>query len=180
MNFSEDLPQYEPVLHIDGARITQDPLMWLAALDLLLARMKEASFPFGDVIAVSGSGQQHGSVYLGRGADVVLASLDPAAPVAEQLAKVKDTFFTVPFAPIWMDSSTREQCDHLEAAMPDGALQVLQCRGGECGGRAGAAASGSCSLRRLARSCLRRAVGQPPPVLAWGARRTHPLCTRAK
>jgi xylulokinase len=111
------------VLHIDGSRVTQDPLMWVHALDLLLERMKEADFPFADVLAVSGSGQQHGSVYLGRGAAEVLGALDPARPIAEQLAASKG-FFAVPEAPIWMDSSTRAECDEVEAAMNDGALQV--------------------------------------------------------
>lgn len=124
MNFAHELPEYDPVLRIDGARVSQDPLMWVAALDKLLNRMKSADFPFGAVVAVSGSGQQHGSVYLGKNADSVLASLDPTRSAVEQLAAVKKSFFAVPFSPIWMDSSTRAQCEHLEAAMPDGPLQA--------------------------------------------------------
>ena len=128
VNFAHSLPEYEPILHIDGARVSQDPLMWVAALDMLLDRMKSAKFPFGAVVAVSGSGQQHGSVYLRKGADAVLASLDPARSVVEQLVAVKKSFFAVPFSPIWMDSSTRAQCEHLEAAMPGGPLQArLSC-----------------------------------------------------
>jgi xylulokinase len=36
--------------------------MWIEALDLILARMKESRFDFSLVKGVSGAGQQHGSV----------------------------------------------------------------------------------------------------------------------
>ena len=57
----------------------------IQALDLVLSRMRSSGFPFSRVAAVSGSGQQHGSVYWCQGAGHVLASLDPATPLAEQL-----------------------------------------------------------------------------------------------
>jgi xylulokinase len=49
--------------------------------------MKAAAFPFGRVAAVSGSGQQHGSVYWRRGAEARLKQLRADAPLAEQLAE---------------------------------------------------------------------------------------------
>ena len=49
--------------------------MWLAAIDKLLHNMKAAKFPFERVVAVSGSGQQHGSVFWKSGADADLKSM---------------------------------------------------------------------------------------------------------
>lgn len=47
--------------------------------------MKEADFPFGDVVAISGSGQQHGSVYWRKGSEEFLKTLDPAQTLSDQL-----------------------------------------------------------------------------------------------
>lgn len=65
--------------------------MWVEALDLILARLQKASFPFERVVAVSGSGQQHGSVYWATGARSKLQSLRPSDSLAAQL---KDAFAT--------------------------------------------------------------------------------------
>ena len=62
---------------------------------------------------MSGSGQQHGSVYLAHGARDVLRKLDPAHRLASQLSGV----FSLADSPIWADSSTTDQCRRLEAAM---------------------------------------------------------------
>ena len=42
--------------------------MWVEALDLVLNNLKKADFKFDKVRAISGSGQQHGSVYWRKGA----------------------------------------------------------------------------------------------------------------
>ena len=55
------------------------------ALDKLLSQMSQSGFPFSHVVALSGSGQQHGSVYWKKGAGQVLASLVPNVTLAEQL-----------------------------------------------------------------------------------------------
>lgn len=55
------------------------------ALDLLLGQMQESCFPFSRVLAVSGSAQQHGSVYWRKGAGLALAQLHTTQTLAEQL-----------------------------------------------------------------------------------------------
>ncbi len=40
------------------------PQMWVDALALMFAQMKKDKVPLGQILAVAGSGQQHGSVYL--------------------------------------------------------------------------------------------------------------------
>lgn len=84
--------------------------------------------PHPQIAAISGSGQQHGSVYWAKGARERLAKLQPNQPLAVQL---KDCF-SLPDCPIWMDSSTSKQCAELEAAV-GGAQAMATMTGG--GGR---------------------------------------------
>jgi len=63
--------------------------------------------------AIAGSAQQHGSVYLRGSFTETIASLRADAPLADQLAGV----FTRATAPIWMDSSTAEDCRAIDAAL---------------------------------------------------------------
>lgn len=57
----------------------------IQALDLLLEQMQQSGFPFSRVLAVSGSAQQHGSVYWKEGAGQALAQLQVPQTLAEQL-----------------------------------------------------------------------------------------------
>ncbi|MEI6971549.1 MAG: xylulokinase [bacterium] len=127
-NFDTELPAFGTRggahQHPDGVTVTSPPLMWVAALDLLLAKMAGDKFPFMKVVAIGGSGQQHGSVWLKRNARDVLRNLDAARPLSEQLEGV----FSVDASPIWMDSSTGHQCRELEKAL-GGAQAVADLTG---------------------------------------------------
>ena len=59
--------------------------MWAGALDLLFAEMKKDGVALEQIVAVSGSGQQHGSVYLNERAAGVLANLNPQKTLVENL-----------------------------------------------------------------------------------------------
>ncbi|XP_038046512.1 xylulose kinase-like [Patiria miniata] len=117
VQFDNDLPEFRTQggVHIQADRltITSPTIMWVKALDLLLDRMKAAGFNFSRVIALSGTGQQHGSVYWKAGASSTLGNLQPNQLLHEQL---KDSF-AVNDSPVWMDSSTTAQCRHLEGVM---------------------------------------------------------------
>lgn len=90
------------------------PLLWAEGLDLMIAELVRApDVDWRDLRAISGSAQQHGSVYLGAAATTTLGALDPAQPLVGQL----DGLPTRATSPIWMDSSTRRQCDAIEAAL---------------------------------------------------------------
>lgn len=52
---------------------------------MLLEQMKSGDFPFCRLAGVSGSGQQHGSVYWKQGSEEVLKMLSSASPLATQL-----------------------------------------------------------------------------------------------
>ena len=80
--------------------------MWAEALDPLFAGMKKDGVALGEILAISGSGQQHGSIYLNDRAAGALAKLNPRKSLVENLRGC----FSRPTSPIWMDSSTAAEC----------------------------------------------------------------------
>ena len=110
LNFDKALPHYKTqngVLPNRNPLIKHSsPLMWAEALDLIFAEMKKDRVTLGDILAVSGSGQQHGSVYFNERITAALESLDPKKSLVENLHAV----FARKTSPIWMDSSTSAEC----------------------------------------------------------------------
>src|SRR4051812_11292002 len=117
LNFDEALPHYKTR---NGVLPSRDPLikhspplMWAEALDLIFARMKTKGVALKKILAISGSGQQHGSVYLNAKGAEAIAHLDPKLSLVKNLAGV----FSRPTAPIWMDSSTGKECQEIRRAL---------------------------------------------------------------
>jgi xylulokinase len=110
LNFDRALPRYgtqNGVLpNADPLVKHSSPLMWAEALDRLFAEMKKDGVALGQILAISGSGQQHGSVYLNDRAAGALAKLNPQKTLVENLQGI----FSRPTSPIWMDSSTAAEC----------------------------------------------------------------------
>uniref|UniRef100_A0A8D1Q6S0 Xylulose kinase n=1 Tax=Sus scrofa TaxID=9823 RepID=A0A8D1Q6S0_PIG len=123
VHFDRDLPEFRTQggvhVHEDGLTVTSPVLMWVQALDIILEKMKASGFDFSQVLALSGAGQQHGSVYWKAGANQVLTSLTPDLLLREQL----QACFSISDSPVWMDSSTTAQCRQLEATV--GGAQAL-------------------------------------------------------
>jgi xylulokinase len=116
VNFGAELPDYHsPSGFIPDApdgEVHADPRMWLEALDVLLARLAE-SFDLSEIEAVACSGQQHGSVYLDATFADRLAALEPGASLIDQLAPA----LTRATSPIWMDTSTGDECREIASAL---------------------------------------------------------------
>jgi xylulokinase len=93
--------------------VHSSPLMWAEALDLLLQTLRDQGHDLGQLSAIAGSGQQHGTVYLNDQAATTLAGLQADRPLKNQLQGI----FSRTTAPIWMDTSTGAQCQQIEAAM---------------------------------------------------------------
>lgn len=118
VNYDSELPHYKTK---DGVyrdptvngRIVSPTLMWVEALDLVLQRLKKSNLDFGKIAAISGSGQQHGSVFWKNGSEAILSTLDPKKPLLDQFGNA----FSINESPIWMDSSTTEQCKDIEKAV---------------------------------------------------------------
>jgi xylulokinase len=110
LNFDQALPQFKTRNGVLPGRDPlvkhSSPLLWAAALDRLFAQMKKDGVALGKILAVSGSGQQHGSVYFNDKAADALANLNPQKSLVENLNGV----FARKTSPVWMDSSTAKEC----------------------------------------------------------------------
>ncbi len=110
VRFEQDLPHYGTdhgfIRGDQPDEFFSDPLMWLEALDLLLSRMQEQNVPLHEIKAISGSGQQHATVYLNESFHHTLAHLNASSSLKEQISPC----LSRPVSPIWLDSSTLEEC----------------------------------------------------------------------
>ena len=115
IGFDHDLPEFRTKGGVrrkaDGLTVTSPALMWVAGIDLLLRRLRAEKNLLAKIVAISGSGQQHGSVYLRQGTSSLLNSLDPVKSLRSQMVKA----FSVENSPVWMDSSTAKECRKRDA-----------------------------------------------------------------
>ncbi|XP_078087645.1 xylulose kinase isoform X1 [Mustelus asterias] len=117
VKFDDDLPEFGTQggvhVHSDQLTVTTPVLLWVKALDLLLERMKASNFDFSKLKSLSGTGQQHGSVYWKEGANKTLKNM----PDDRSLLQILESSFAVKESPIWMDSSTTKECQQLEKSV---------------------------------------------------------------
>jgi xylulokinase len=126
LQFDAEFPEYGTthgvMVSSDGKTVTAPPGLWAAALDRMAGILAASGVDLSAIRAITGSGQQHGSVYLAAGAAAVLQGLDPGRPLAEQIGAI----FSRRESPVWMDSSTTAECAALTDAMGgDAALARL-------------------------------------------------------
>jgi xylulokinase len=124
-----------------------DPLMWVAALDRLLADCRDGGFDWSSVAAISGSGQQHGTVYLNK---------RYAASAAGSLVEQVTSLLARSTSPIWMDSSTSAECAEIAAAVGGDEYVVP--------------ATGSRMIERFSGSQIRKFSKESPDAYANTAR----------
>ena len=114
VNFGKDLPEYNCpsgcLENSDPLVKHADPLMWAAALDMVFSRLQEQNAPLDKIAGISGSGQQHGSVYLNNKFTRIISTLDSEMTLPEQLAPA----LSRKTSPIWMDRATSEECRELQ------------------------------------------------------------------
>jgi xylulokinase len=105
LGFDRDCPEFATRHGVhagdDGLTVTAPPAMWAAALDRMLGLIAR-EVDVRRIAAISGSAQQHGTVYLREG--VRAGRFDPVS-LSRQAS------------PVWMDESTRAQCDAIDAAL---------------------------------------------------------------
>jgi xylulokinase len=119
LNFDETFPHHgtrDGVLRTDDPTVIHaPPLLWLEALDALFGVMKRDGVALDEIQSISGSGQQHGSVYLNDTTANALARLDPKRSLVGNLRGI----FSRATSPIWMDSSTSPQCTEIAHALEE-------------------------------------------------------------
>lgn len=135
--FDTALPQFGTVHGVlpsdDPAVAVSSPQMWSDALDLMLASLASSGHDLSHLRAISGSAQQHGSVYL-----------------------ASDGSFSRPVSPIWMDTSTTEEC-----------LLITEALGGDA---ALAQRTGSRAFERFTGPQIRKFFETDPHAYAETAR----------
>ena len=102
--------------------------MWVKALDMVLDRLVVQGADLNTVSALSGSAQQHGSLYWSKSGIETLKNLDADKFLHTQ---IDDSAFTIHRTPIWMDSSTRNQCVEMEEAV-GGRDKMVEITGSKC------------------------------------------------
>ena len=102
--------------------------MWVKAVDIILDRLVVQGADLSTVVALSGSAQQHGSLYWSNNGIKTLTNLD-----ADKFlhAQIDDSAFTVSRTPIWMDGSTEKQCIEMEEAI-GGRAKMVEYTGSKC------------------------------------------------
>ncbi|KAJ1792625.1 hypothetical protein LPJ62_000728 [Coemansia sp. RSA 2167] len=123
--FDDEFPEFKTCngRHVNGDTVTAPVLMWVAAIDLLMSRLKATGLaPY--ICGISGAAQQHGSVYWRQQGVETNKQLDPRVSLKQQFASA----FAVLESPIWEDSSTSEQCRSLEQSA-GGACKLARITG---------------------------------------------------
>jgi len=112
INFDKELPHYNTtngvIVSDDEKVVHSSPIMWVEALELLLDKIQN-HISIKNIKAISGSGQQHGTVYLNNKFERALKALNPKETIKNQLKGC----FSRQTSPIWMDSSTSRQCEEI-------------------------------------------------------------------
>ncbi|MEE9395979.1 MAG: FGGY family carbohydrate kinase [Methylococcales bacterium] len=152
LNFSTDLSGYGVTNGFlpghEAGVVHAPPLMWIEGLDQLLLQMQADDCPLEQIIAVAGSGQQHGSVYVNRSFNEALKNCNPTVALDKQLTGI----FSRATAPIWMDSSTGRQCEEITTAF-GGANKVNE-------------ATGSVAVERFTGAQIKKFAEQEPVAYA--------------
>lgn len=104
------------------------PVMWVKALDIILDRLVVNGADLSTIAAISGSAQQHGSLYWSSTGIKTLKNLDADKFLHTQL---DEAAFTLSQTPIWMDGSTDKQCIEMEEAI-GGREQMVEFTGSKC------------------------------------------------
>ncbi|XP_015183446.1 PREDICTED: xylulose kinase isoform X3 [Polistes dominula] len=120
VQFDNDLPEFRTYGGVvqkkyESHVVVAPTLMWVKALDMILDKLRVCGVDFSKVAAISGCAQQHGTVYWGKGSQNLLQNLEPSKFLHEQFA----TSFSITQSPVWMDSSTTNECRILETIAGD-------------------------------------------------------------
>jgi len=116
INFDEAYPKYQTrggvLVGEDPTVVFSDPRMWVEAIDDILGLLQQKGIT-RSIMAVAVSAQQHGSAYLKQSFEARLTQLDPGMPLCKQLQNV----YTRSISPIWMDSSTHQECREISESV---------------------------------------------------------------
>jgi xylulokinase len=117
LNYDIIFPEYNTTNGVinfkDPKVVHSNPRMWIDALELLFEKIKNRKNIIRRIQAISGSAQQHGTVYVDSTVKQRLSNLHIEEKISEQI----DEAFTRKTSPIWMDSSTTPQCQEIRNSL---------------------------------------------------------------
>lgn len=126
INYDQDLKHYNTV---DGIirhekngfeHISTPSLLFVEALEIGIEKLKN-EFDLSKILAISGSGQQHGSVYWRTNSLQLLSKTNDKNFVNQsndkKLFELLASTFSLSLSPIWMDSSTTIECNEITDCM---------------------------------------------------------------
>jgi len=126
--YDKDLPHYKTQNGVyildDGFTVHSNPIMWVEALELLLHKMLKDKIAMNTILAISGSAQQHGTVYLNDTFEKRLKNLNSNSNLSDQI----NGTFSREISPVWMDSSTSKQCQEIREKL-GGSKNVIKLTG---------------------------------------------------
>ncbi|XP_039491813.1 xylulose kinase [Drosophila santomea] len=132
VKFDTDLPEFRTTGGANAGPNKNEyfvqPVMWVKAMDIVLDRLVMQQADLSTVAAISGSGQQHGSLYWSKHGINTLQNLDSEKFLHGQ---IDDSAFVVNRTPIWMDATTTKQCLEMEMAV-GGKLNMVELTGSKC------------------------------------------------
>jgi xylulokinase len=120
VTFDVELPAFRTTggcLHFSDGVCASPTLMWVAAVDMVFEQLSRSAVPLDRIVAVSGSAQQHGSVWFASNIETQLQLLWSGTASEQTLSDLLANAFSRSLSPVWLDSSTREQCRRLEEAV---------------------------------------------------------------
>ncbi|CAF0883135.1 unnamed protein product [Adineta ricciae] len=99
----------------DNRCVTTPVYVFLEAIDVLFQKLRDQKkFDLSNIVGVSGCGQQHGSVYWKTSSELEKIKNFHAGEENVSLVDLLQSSFSRIDCPIWMDSSTTEECQILE------------------------------------------------------------------
>ena len=125
--------------------------MWLDALELVFEQLS-SQCDLAEVRAISGAGQQHGSVYLNESWFDAVSSLKTDQSLSAQISNC----LSRRSAPIWMDNSTTEECREITTTIGSSSTVCAK--------------SGSIAIERFTGPQIRRFYKQDPSAYQNTAR----------
>ena len=156
ISFESDLPEYQHKSgFIEGEKNGEffaDPKIWLDGLELLFNKLKK-SIALNSIDGISGSAQQHATVYLKNSFPEILKSLDPALQLSQQIE------FSRKLSNIWMDCSTSEEIEEILCALSDDYIKH---------------STGSCATRRFCAAQIKK-FAKTDPIAYQETNRIHLL-----
>ncbi|CAF4155462.1 unnamed protein product [Rotaria socialis] len=113
----------------DKRCITTPVFVFLEALDVALQKLSDQKkFDFSNIVGISGCGQQHGSVYWKTNTELGSLKADTNREQSLSLVNMLKSSFSRIDCPIWMDSSTTNECQSIEKSV-GGSQNLFQITG---------------------------------------------------